>query len=45
VAGTTYRFFIIAQNQVGNSPLSQIIPIMAATAPLQIATILTISQS
>lgn len=35
-SGVVYQFYVIAQNQVGNSPRSTVITITAATPPLQI---------
>jgi hypothetical protein len=44
-SGVVYQFYVVAQNQVGSSPISTIIRITAATPPLQITSISTVSQS
>jgi hypothetical protein len=38
-SGVTYQFFVIAQNEVGDSIRSEIISIKAATVPLQVTEI------
>jgi hypothetical protein len=38
-SGVTYQFFVIAQNQVGDSDRSQLLGVKAATAPLVVTQI------